>query len=83
MTLSIGEKYDAALARDDFERPADVDYSFEAVNDRLWAAKEARGEGSRDEWEAEQEAKREAAEAEAEKLRGKSSKKGKPIKVGR
>lgn len=59
-----------------------MDYSFEAVNARLWEQKEARGEGTRDEWEAEQAAKAEVV-AEAERAKTKALKKGKPIKVGR
>lgn len=81
MTLAVEDAYKASLASGDYERAEDDDYSFEAVNDRLWAAKEAAGRGSRAEFEQKRAEKEAEAEREKEKLA--KPKKGKPIKVGK
>lgn len=72
------EAYTASLEGGDYERVEDLAYDFESANDRLWAEKEAKGLGTRAEFEA---AKREKEEKEKEK--DVKPKKGKSIKVGR
>lgn len=81
LTLAVLAAYEASLAAGDYETVEDLDYSFEAVNDRLWAEKEAAGRGSRAEFEQKKQEERDEEEREKEKL-GKP-KKGKPIKVGK
>lgn len=78
MTEAIAEAYTASLEGGDYERPEDLEYDFESVNDRLWADKEAKGLGTRAEFEA---AKKEREEKE--KVKDVKPKKGKSIKVGR
>lgn len=64
MTDSILSAYEASVAEGDYDRPVDLAYDFESVNDRLWAEKEASGRGNREEFE---KAKREKEELEREK----------------
>lgn len=59
MTEAILAAYTASLASGDFDRPEDLEYDFESVNDRLWAEKEASGRGNRAEWEREKKEKEE------------------------
>ncbi|KAK4701948.1 DNA-directed RNA polymerases I and III subunit RPAC2, partial [Phenoliferia sp. Uapishka_3] len=79
MTLAIVSAYEESLAAGDYEKKEDLDYSFEAVNDRLWAEKEASGRGTREDFEQEKREKKEEEEREAAKLV--KPKKGKPIKA--
>ncbi|KAM0752804.1 RBP11-like subunits of RNA polymerase [Meredithblackwellia eburnea MCA 4105] len=80
MTKVIEDKYKESLASGDFDRPEELDMSFEAVNDRLWKEKEAQGRGTREEFERQKREKEEAEEKEEERLTGK---KGKSIKPGK
>ncbi|KAL8279191.1 hypothetical protein RQP46_008447 [Phenoliferia psychrophenolica] len=80
LTLAVLEAYQASYTAGDYQLKEDLDYSFEAVNDRLWAEKEASGRGTRAEFEEAKREKEEAEAAEREKLT--KPKKGKPIKVG-
>lgn len=79
--MEILAQYEAAVSSGEYQQAEDLDYSFEAVNARLWAQKEARGEGSRAEWEAARQAE---ADLAAEQVKAASKgKKGKPIKAAR
>lgn len=68
MTVNIQDAYQASLDGKAYDQPEDVDYSFEAVNDRLWEAKETAGLGSRAEFEEKKAAEAAAAALEREKL---------------
>lgn len=70
MTESIQEAYVASLAGEAYDTPAEVGYDFESVNQRLWDEKERAGLGSRAEFEAARDAKREAERPGKEKLAG-------------
>ncbi|ORY92951.1 RNA polymerase Rpb3/Rpb11 dimerization domain-domain-containing protein [Leucosporidium creatinivorum] len=76
MTESILAAYQASLASGDYDRPTDLEYDFESVNQRLWEEKEAQGRGSREEWEAEKAEKEKAVKEEEDKKKA-GGKKGK------
>jgi DNA-directed RNA polymerase I and III subunit RPAC2 len=80
MTEAVLAAYNESLAGGDYERPEELEYDFESVNDRLWAEKEASGRGTREEWERE---KREKEEKEKEKLVKPKKEKGKAAKAGK
>lgn len=82
LTLAVLAAYEESLASGDYETVEDLDYSFEAVNDRLWAEKEASGRGSREDFEREKREKKEEEDREQDKL-AKAGKKGKAIKVAK
>lgn len=44
MTEAILAKYHASLQAGDYDRPEELEYDFESVNDRLWAQKDPTGE---------------------------------------
>lgn len=74
MTEAILAAYKESLANDEFERPEEIAYDFESVNDRLWAQKEAAGLGTRAEFEESKRVKAEADAVELTKIKGKKSK---------
>lgn len=76
MTESILAAYQASLAAGDYDRPTDLEYDFESVNQRLWDEKEAQGRGTREEFEAEKAEKERAIKEEEEKKKS-GGKKGK------
>ena len=73
MTEAILEAYNESLAEDDYAKPKDLQYDFESVNDRLWAEKEAKGLGSREEFEAAKKARQDAEELAKPKLKAKKA----------
>lgn len=79
MTEAIVQAYLDSLKHDEYEKPEEIAYDFESVNDRLWAQKEAAGLGTRAEFEQEKLEKKEA-ELEAAKL-AKPKGKGKKVKA--
>ncbi|GAA6049639.1 hypothetical protein JCM3770_005048 [Rhodotorula araucariae] len=74
MAHAILEKYNESLEGGDFAHVEDEAHDFESVNARLWAAKEAQGKGSYDEFLDEKRRREEAEAAEAAKKRGKAIK---------
>ena len=73
MTEAILKKYHESLDNDDFERPEELKYDFESVNDRLWAEKEAKGLGTREAFETAKREKLEAEELLKPKIKAKKS----------
>ena len=73
MTEAILEAYNESLASDEFARPVDLKYDFESVNDRLWAEKERKGLGTREEFETAKQERLEAEELAKPKIKGKKA----------